>query len=292
LSPVAIPVEQTGRGQALSEPDAGHDVLIGSRGRYQPLVDGALTSLWLARPSQVPITASRITGLAFLPLTAGIVTASTTSNIVLLPRTGPRPLVATGMTLGAVGMFLFARLTPTSGYAGHVLPSLVVLGLGFGLIFAPAISSATYGVAQRYAGVASAMVNTMQQVGGSIGTALLSTVAASSAASFARSHAPSASLAVRSAVHGYTTAFTVSGLIFVGAALLTGLLLPSGDLSQGGSTRRRALSRPAPPRNQQSLKQYAAAAEPSWRLALRRRPVTGQFRQRIGTVCQPYLRHT
>ena len=172
-----------------------------------------------------------VTGLCFLPLTAGIVTASTTSNIVLLPRTGPRPLVATGMTLGAVGMFLFARLTPTSGYAGHVLPSLVVLGLGFGLIFAPAISSATYGVAPRDAGVASAMVNTMQQVGGSVGTALLSTVAASSAASFARSHAPSVSLAVRSAVHGYASAFTVSGLIFVGAALLTGLLLPSGVLT-------------------------------------------------------------
>jgi len=164
-------------------------------------------------------------------MTAGIVTASTTSNIVLLPRTGPRPLVATGMTLGAGGMFLFARLTPTSGYAGHVLPSLVVLGLGFGLIFAPAISSATYGVAQRDAGVASAMVNTMQQVGGSIGTALLSTVAAS----FARSHAPSANLAVRSAVHGYTTAFTVSGLISVGAALLTGLLLPSGVPTSAGA---------------------------------------------------------
>ena len=174
-----------------------------------------------------------ITGLCFLPLTAGIVTASTTSNIVLLPRTGPRPLVASGMTLGAVGMFLFAPLTPTSGYAGHVLPSLVVLGLGFGLIFAPAVSSATYGVAQRDAGVASAMVNTMQQVGGSIGTALLSTVAASSAAGFARSHVPSASLAVRSAVHGYTTAFTVSGSIFVAGALVTALLLPSGVLTQG-----------------------------------------------------------
>ena len=172
-----------------------------------------------------------VNGLAFLPLTAGIVAASTSSNIVLLPRTGPRPLVAAGMTLGAVGMFLLARITPTSGYAGHVLPSLVVLGLGFGLVFAPAINSATYGVAPRDAGVASAMVNTMQQVGGSIGTALLSTLAASSAASYARSHSGGAAAAARSAVHGYTTAFTLSGAIFVFGAVLTAALLPSGVLA-------------------------------------------------------------
>ena len=130
-----------------------------------------------------------VNGLAFLPLTACIVLSSTTSNIVLLPRTGPRPLVAGGMTLGAVGMFLFSTLTPGSGYALHVLPPLMILGLGFGLIFAPAISSATLGVAPRDAGVAASMVNTMQQVGGSVGTALLSTIAASSTASGARLHA-------------------------------------------------------------------------------------------------------
>lgn len=67
--------------------------------------------------------------------------ASTTSNIVLLPRTGPRPLVGTRMWLGAAGMFLLARLTPTSSYAVGVLQSLVLLVLGFGLIFAPAIGS-------------------------------------------------------------------------------------------------------------------------------------------------------
>ncbi|MCW2779485.1 MAG: transporter [Frankiales bacterium] len=171
-----------------------------------------------------------VNGLAFLPLTACIVTASTSSNIVLLPRTGPRPLVTTGMVLGAVGMGLLSRLTPTSGYAAHVLPALMLLGLGFGLIFAPAISSATLGVDRRDAGVASAMVNTMQQVGGSIGTALLSTLAASSTASYARTH-EGANVMVRSAVHGYTTAFTVSSLIFVAGAIVTVSLLPSGVLA-------------------------------------------------------------
>jgi len=173
-----------------------------------------------------------ITGVSFLPLTAGIVTASTSANIVLLPRTGPRPLVATGMSFGAIGMFLLARLTPESSYAAGVLPSLLILGLGFGLIFAPAISSATYGVA-------SAMVNTMQQVGGSVGTALLSTVAASFTLSFARTHT-GAGVQVLAAVHGYTTAFIVSGSIFVVGAVLTGVLLPSGVLHQPDSQQQSA----------------------------------------------------
>ncbi len=185
-----------------------------------------------------------ITGVSFLPLTAGIVTASTSANVVLLPRTGPRPLVAAGMSFGAIGMFLLARLTPGSGYAAGVLPSLLILGLGFGLIFAPAISSATYGVGGQDAGVASAMVNTMQQVGGSVGTALLSTVAASSTLSFARTHT-GAGVQVLAAVHGFTTAFIVSGSIFVVGAVLTAVLLPSGVLHQPDSQQHSA-----PPRRQ------------------------------------------
>jgi len=170
-----------------------------------------------------------VTGLAFLPLTAGIVTASTSANILLLPRTGPRPLLPVGMALGATGMFLLTRLTPTSSYAGGVLPSLVILGLGFGLIFAPSFTGGTFGVARQETGVASATLNTMQQVGGSIGTALLSTLAASATASYARVHTgPDAQ--VLAAVHGYTTAFTVSGAIFVFGAVLTAVLLPSGPL--------------------------------------------------------------
>ncbi|MEO6879392.1 MAG: MFS transporter [Mycobacteriaceae bacterium] len=171
-----------------------------------------------------------VSGVSFLPLTAGIVLSSTSANIVLLPRTGPRPLLPLGMALGAVGMFLLTRITPTSGYTAHVLPSLVILGLGFGLIFAPAISSATLGVQRADSGVASAMVNTMQQVGGSIGTALLSTLAASATAGFTTT-ATGPQAQVLAAVHGYTTAFFVSGCIFVVGAVMTAVLLPSGVLS-------------------------------------------------------------
>ncbi len=171
-----------------------------------------------------------VSGVSFLPLTAGIVASSTSANIVLLPRTGPRPLLPLGMGLGAVGMFLLTQISPTTGYTAHVLPSLVILGLGFGLIFAPAISSATLGVQRADSGVASAMVNTMQQVGGSIGTALLSTLAASATASFTTG-ATGTQAQLLAAVHGYTTAFFVSGCIFVAGAVMTAVLLPSGVLS-------------------------------------------------------------
>src|SRR5205823_6307640 len=125
-----------------------------------------------------------------------------------------------GMSLGAVAMVLLAQLTPTSSYAGHVLPALLVMGVGMGNIFAPAIASATYGVDPRDSGVASAMVNTMQQVGGSIGTALLSSIFASAVTSYAHSHVPSPGLAAQASVHGYTVAFWVAAGVFAFGAVV------------------------------------------------------------------------
>ena len=106
-----------------------------------------------------------------------IMVSSITGNIRLVPRFGPRPLVPTGMALACVGMVYLTGLSAHATYAADVLPSLLIMGLGFGLIFAPAISTATLGVQESDSGVASAMVNVSQQVGGSIGTALLSTIA-------------------------------------------------------------------------------------------------------------------
>jgi EmrB/QacA subfamily drug resistance transporter len=168
------------------------------------------------------------TGVAFLPLPAMIVLASTMSNIVLLPRIGPRRLIVFGLLLGFVGLALLTRLDPTSSYPAHVLPSLIIMGLGFGCIFGPAFSTATSGVAFADAGVASAMVNTMQQVGGSVGTALLSTVAAQATSRYLTAHAtgqPSAVVVNDASVHGYTTAFAVSAGIFLVAAVVCGLLI-------------------------------------------------------------------
>ena len=102
------------------------------------------------------------------------------------------------------------------------------MGLGLGLVFAPAMSTATLGVDRADAGVASALVNTGQQIGGSIGTALLSTLAASAASGFASGRSASAELAQAAAVHGYTTAFLWSAAIFAIGGLVSWALLSSG----------------------------------------------------------------
>ena len=167
------------------------------------------------------------TGLSFLPLTAVLVVTSTTVQTRVIYRTGAKPLVATGMTLGLIGMLLLTRLSPGASYASHVLPALLIIGLGVGCIFAPAFSTATLGVDGSEAGVASAMVNTSQQVGGSVGTALLSTVFASSVASYTASHIHEAGLANAATIHGYTTAFSWAAGIFALGLLLALIILPS-----------------------------------------------------------------
>ncbi len=166
------------------------------------------------------------TGLAFLPLTGVLVVTSTTVQTRVIQHTGVKPLVLAGTTLGAIGMLLFTRLTPGSSYAADVLPGLLVLGVGMGCIFAPAFSTATLGVEGREAGVASAMVNTSQQIGGSVGTSVLSTIFASAVTSYTVSHLHSAGLADAAAVHGYTTAFWWAAGIFALGFLLAIVILP------------------------------------------------------------------
>jgi EmrB/QacA subfamily drug resistance transporter len=165
------------------------------------------------------------TGLAFLPLPADLVAASAVANVVLLPRFGSRRLIVSGLLLGVAGMAVLSQLHADSGYL-HVLPGLVLLGLGFGLIVPPSFNIATTGVEFKDAGVASAMVNTTQQVGGSIGTALLSTFAARATARYLTGHGRVTAALIKSAqTHGYTVAFTISGAVFLSAALVCGLLI-------------------------------------------------------------------
>ncbi len=166
-------------------------------------------------------------GLLFLPMVVCILISSNLSSIVLLPRLGPRALIATGMVLGAAGTAYLSRITVTSGYDSAVLPALLIMGLGFGMIFAPAINTATAGVARQDSGVASALVNTMQQVGGSIGTSALSTVALTATASYLVAHHAGPLAPAVAATHGYTAAFTVSAVVLVVGAILAIVLLPS-----------------------------------------------------------------
>jgi predicted MFS family arabinose efflux permease len=187
-----------------------------------------------------PLTA----GLAFLPLTGVLIVTSTTVQTRVIQHTGVKPLVLAGTALGAIAMFLFTRLTPRSSYASNVLPGLLVLGAGMGCIFAPALSTATLGVEGREAGIASAMVNTSQQVGGSVGTSLLSRIFASAVASYEASHLRTPGLADAAAVHGYTVALWWAVGIFVLGLLLAVVIIP-GRARPRVPTVRAALARHA-----------------------------------------------
>ena len=160
------------------------------------------------------------TGFAFLPFAAGIAVAAGVAS-QLLPRVGPRVLMGLGLAMGAVGLVWFTRIGLHADYGLHVLPAEIVVSFGLGLAFVPMSSTALIGIAPHDAGVASALVNTTQQIGGALGTALLNTIAASATASYIAVHGVSAARA--GAVHGYTTGFSYSAVILacsVAAAVL------------------------------------------------------------------------
>ena len=145
-----------------------------------------------------PIT----TGLAFLPMTAMITSAAILGLTKLQKRVGPRPLITIGMMLGALRTLYLTQIRVNSSYPGEILPALIVIGVGLGLVFSTAISHATLGVEPSEAGVASATVNASQQVGGSLGTALLSTIAASATAHYVAGAHHLPNLIGHAAVHG------------------------------------------------------------------------------------------
>ncbi|MBB4660807.1 MFS transporter [Conexibacter arvalis] len=165
-------------------------------------------------------------GLAFLPVSAAISIAAGLATAKLMGRFGHKPLMVIGMVLSAVGLAMLAQVSVDSSYATGVLPGLLVQGVGFGLVIAPAMAIAVIGVVPHEAGVASAMANTAQQVGGSIGIALLSTLAASATTGYVEDNGPQA--IAEAAVHGYTTAFWWSAGIFAVGAVLAALMLKPG----------------------------------------------------------------
>ncbi|GAA2523902.1 DHA2 family efflux MFS transporter permease subunit [Winogradskya humida] len=171
------------------------------------------------------------TGLAFLPMLAGIMLTATTAGSILTPKIGPRPLVPLGALIAAAGMVYLTRINLDSSYVTAVLPGLIVTGLGMGLIFAPTQNAATSGVQHHDAGVASAMINTMQQIGGSIGTALLSSFAATAAANYAIDHAAEGPQAQALAmIHSYHTVFWWSAGFFLLCAVISAVTFRSGPL--------------------------------------------------------------
>jgi EmrB/QacA subfamily drug resistance transporter len=171
-------------------------------------------------------------GVAFLPLVAALAATSQVANRTLLPRFGPKPIVPIGLLVCAAALFGLHLVGLHSSYVSHVFPYLVVLGIGFGLSVAPAFSTGTLGLAPQDAGVGSASLNTAQQVGGSIGTSLLNTLAAGAATAYLVGRAPTPANLQAALLHSYTTAFLWSASIFVAGAVVAGLVLKRGGLAE------------------------------------------------------------
>ena len=160
-------------------------------------------------------------GFAFLPFTAGIITFAGIAS-QLLPKFGPKPLMVPGLITAGIGLLLLTRITPETAYATHVLPSMLIMSSGMALVFIPLTSTSLHAVSNHDTGVASAMLNTSQQVGGSLGTALLNTVAATATTTYAAAHTNLGDMGQAFAMtHGFTVAFKVSAiLLFTGAVVL------------------------------------------------------------------------
>jgi MFS family permease len=161
------------------------------------------------------------TGVAYLPLSFTLIASSTVASGVV-DRLGPKPVLVIGLLIGTVGFLLFTRLDAHGDYLGQVVPAMVVMGIGFGMAFVPVTIAATTGVAGEDSGLASGLLNTVQQVGGSLGLAVLSAVATSRTTSALHGgSSPAAAL-----THGFTSAFVVSAVLCAAAAVAALFLLP------------------------------------------------------------------
>jgi len=185
-----------------------------------------------------------VTGVAFLPMSGGLIVMANLSTIVLMPRFGPKPLVASGMLAAAGGAAWLTQLGPHTVYTTGVLGPLILAGIGLGMVIAAGINTGTFGVAPQDAGVAAATVTVGQMLGGSVGTSLLNTIFTSAVASYITAHLATARIIGRQALtglalaHGYDTAFWWTAGIFAGGAIVSGVLLRRGPLGPTGTPSR------------------------------------------------------
>jgi MFS family permease len=158
------------------------------------------------------------TGFSYLPFSLGVIVGAALATQAV-SRFSPRVVMGTGLGLAIVGMLSFAQIGLHTSYWAHIMPAELILSLGLGLVFVPVSNVALVGVGADDSGVASALVNATQQVGGSIGTALLNTIATTVMATYIRQHGPGPLSAANGALHGYAVAFT-AGAGFLVLALI------------------------------------------------------------------------
>lgn len=216
LLPLKILTDR-GRGAALIA------LLLSSAGLFT-------TFLFLPYFLQSSLGYSQIrTGLAFLPVPVALVASAAVVGPILTKRFGTRTVMPAGLAIAGAGALLLTLITVNSTYLLNVLPSLLLLGAGIGLVIATATAAATAHLTDDLAGAAAATVNAAQQIGGSIGVAILNTVAASAAAAYLTTNP--AALA-DAAVHSYSTAFGWTAAVFCTGAILTALITPTKEPSQ------------------------------------------------------------
>jgi EmrB/QacA subfamily drug resistance transporter len=176
------------------------------------------------------------TGLAYLPFSGGVIVSAGIAA-QLLPRVGPRILMTIGGILATGAMVWLTQLEATTSYVSLILPAFIAMSLGLGLLFVPLSATALSGISNHDAGVASAMVNTTQQVGASLGTALLNTIFTTALAGFIAAHGTSPAAQVSGAIHGYNVAFTVSAVLLAFTGILSALFIrrPAGVIADDGS---------------------------------------------------------
>ncbi len=187
-------------------------------------------------------------GVAFLPFSVGIVVAAQIAS-TLINRVDPRWISGVGGLLAASGIFLFSRLEHTSTYWHDLLPGVLLTSAGMGLLFVPLTLTAVSGVDAKNSGVGSAVLNTVQQVGGAVGIAVLGTVFAngyadkftSLAAAGPQSGQPTSANGITlsqqiAQTAGQSAAFHVAVVMLLAAAVVTfvGLSIGHEDLATDG----------------------------------------------------------
>jgi predicted MFS family arabinose efflux permease len=192
------------------------------------------------------------TGLGYLAVTVTSISSATIGSR-FLTRLGARRVLPSGMLLACLGLFLLVRISPSSGYL-DILPSLILVGGGNGASFVSMMSLAVGGVPGEDTGIASALLNASQQVGGSLGIALLTAVAAARFEAVRPKRLTPGSLAA-AATSSWVSAFFVSATMLLAGAIVTALLLR-------GRSERSSVGAQSPASDQQSSRTSWVAAEP------------------------------